>query len=130
MGIVKISPVKKFYKYMSSNTTKKKYVDEFYLLGHNAVQSVESEPTFRRNMLPPSAGSKNKPRALLATSITLISFLAYSFTLKMEAACSSETSVDTQRTTRRYIPEDRTLHNHRYENLKSYKKRVIRIYLF
>jgi hypothetical protein len=30
-------------------------------------------------------------------------------TLKMEAMCSSETSVDTQRTTRRYIPEDCTL---------------------
>jgi hypothetical protein len=30
--------------------------------------------------------------------------------LKMEAICSSETSVDTQRTTRRYIPEDGTLH--------------------
>jgi hypothetical protein len=27
----------------------------------------------------------------------------------MEAICSSETSVDTQRTTRRYIPEDGTL---------------------
>jgi hypothetical protein len=43
-----------------------------------------------------------------------------SSTLKMEAICSSETSVDTQRTTRRYIPEDDTLHNHRCENLKSY----------
>jgi hypothetical protein len=37
----------------------------------------------------------------------------------MEAIYSSETSVDFQRTTRRYIPEDDTLHNHRYENLKS-----------
>jgi hypothetical protein len=27
----------------------------------------------------------------------------------MEATCSSETSVDFQRTTRRYVPEDRTL---------------------
>jgi hypothetical protein len=35
--------------------------------------------------------------------------------------CSSETSVDFQRTTQHYIPEDRTLHNHRWENLKSYK---------
>jgi hypothetical protein len=33
---------------------------------------------------------------------------------------SSETSVDFQWTTRCYIPEDRTLHNHRYENLISY----------
>jgi hypothetical protein len=41
---------------------------------------------------------------------TLVSCLAYSSTLKMEAICSSETSVDFQRTTWRYIPEDRTLH--------------------
>jgi hypothetical protein len=39
--------------------------------------------------------------------------------LKMEAIFSSETSVDTQRTTRRYIPEDNTLHNYRCENLRS-----------
>jgi hypothetical protein len=37
-----------------------------------------------------------------------------SSTLKMEAICSSETSVETQRTTRRHI------HNHRCENLRSY----------
>jgi hypothetical protein len=43
-----------------------------------------------------------------------------SSTLKMEAICSSEMSVDIQRTTRRYIPEGSTLHNHRCENLKSY----------
>jgi hypothetical protein len=39
----------------------------------------------------------------------------------MEATYSSETSVDFQRNTRRYIPEDRTLHNYRSENFKSYK---------
>jgi hypothetical protein len=33
---------------------------------------------------------------------------------------SSETSGATLRTTRRRIPEDDTLHNHRCENLKSY----------
>jgi hypothetical protein len=38
----------------------------------------------------------------------------------MEATCSSETSAGFKRTTRRYIPEDRTLHNHRSENLGSY----------
>jgi hypothetical protein len=37
----------------------------------------------------------------------------------MEAICSSETSVDVQRTTRRYIAADSTLHNDRCENLKS-----------
>jgi hypothetical protein len=40
--------------------------------------------------------------------------------LKMEAICSSETSVGFQRTTRRYILEDCTLHNHCCENLTSY----------
>jgi hypothetical protein len=36
----------------------------------------------------------------------------------MESTCSSETSVDFQRTTWRYIPDDRTLHDHRCDNLK------------
>jgi hypothetical protein len=34
--------------------------EESYLLGYNAVQSIESQPTFRRNMSPTSAGSKKK----------------------------------------------------------------------
>jgi hypothetical protein len=46
---------------------------------------------------------------------------AISSNLKMETICSSETSVETRRTTRRHIPEDDTLHNHRCGNLKSYK---------
>jgi hypothetical protein len=45
----------------------------------------------------------------------------------MEATCYSETSVDFQRFTRRYIPEDITLHNHRCENLKSYTVCVISV---
>jgi hypothetical protein len=44
---------------------------------------------------------------------------AFSSTMKLEATCSSEMSVDFQRTTRRYIAEDRTLRNHRCENFKS-----------
>jgi hypothetical protein len=44
------------------------------------------------------------------TCFTLVSWLACYLTLKMEATCSSESSVDFQRTTRRYIPEDKTLH--------------------
>jgi hypothetical protein len=39
----------------------------------------------------------------------------------MEAIYSSEMSVEFQRTTRRYIPEARTLHNHHCENLEFYK---------
>jgi hypothetical protein len=60
----------------------------------------------------------------VAPAITLVSCSAYSSALKMEAICSSETSVETQRTTRRYIPEDGTLHNHRCENLNSYTIKV------
>jgi hypothetical protein len=67
-------------------------------------------------------------------SFTLVSCLAYSSTLKMEATCSSETSADFQRTTRRYISEDRTVHNHGCENLKSYTfqfpYRSVRVYDF
>jgi hypothetical protein len=48
-----------------------------------------------------------------------------SFILKMEAICSSETSVATQQTTGRHIPEDDTLHNHRCENLKSYTANIL-----
>jgi hypothetical protein len=43
-----------------------------------------------------------------------------SSTLKIEAMCSCETSVETQRTTRRHIPDYDTLHSHRCENFKSY----------
>jgi hypothetical protein len=48
-------------------------------------------------------------RAVSAICFMLVSFLAYSSTLKIEATCFSETSVDFQRTTR-HIPDDRTLH--------------------
>jgi hypothetical protein len=39
----------------------------------------------------------------------MVSSLAYSLTLKLETACSSKMSVDFQRTTQHYIPEDITL---------------------
>jgi hypothetical protein len=56
----------------------------------------------------------------------LVSCLAYSSTLKVEVIRSSETSVDFQRITRRYIPEDkRTLHNYRCDNLKYYTLMVL-----
>jgi hypothetical protein len=47
----------------------------------------------------------------------LLSYLAYSWTLKIEATCSSETSVEFQQTTRRYIPFQRT---DRKQDLKLY----------
>jgi hypothetical protein len=45
----------------------------------------------------------------------VISCSVYSSTPKFEAICSSEISVDFQRTTRRYIAEYNILHNHRCE---------------
>jgi hypothetical protein len=50
---------------------------------------------------------------------SLVSSLAYSSTLKMEATYSSEISVDFHRTARHYVPGDRTLHSHHYENFRS-----------
>jgi hypothetical protein len=44
-----------------------------------------------------------------SSAFMLVSCSAYSSTLKMEAICSSETSVDFQRNARRYIPEDSTV---------------------
>jgi hypothetical protein len=45
----------------------------------------------------------------------------------MEAACTSETSVDNY-FTRQYIPEDKSeLHTRRRENLKAHKKKIIRV---
>jgi hypothetical protein len=75
---------------------------------------------FRKNISPPSSGSKNKSSKIsaskLAPAFTLVSCSAS--TLKTEAICSSETSVNFQRTTWHYIPS--TLHNRRYEKLRSY----------
>jgi hypothetical protein len=37
-----------------------KLYEEFYLLSYNNMQSIEIQPMFWRNMLPPSSGSKNQ----------------------------------------------------------------------
>jgi hypothetical protein len=48
----------------------------------------------------------------------------------MEAICSSETSVDSQRTSWRYIPDDGILHNRRCENLISYLSSCLTSFYF
>jgi hypothetical protein len=73
--------------------------EELYLLGYNTVQSVESQPTFRRNMSPTST-----------------SFMLVSWTLKTEATCYSETLVDFQRTIERSIPEDINLQEREFSD--------------
>jgi hypothetical protein len=74
---------------------------------------------------------QNKPNSsvkeryvLLATRFILVSCLAYSYTLKMEATHSSETSVDFQRTTLCYTPKDITLHKEKssYTHILIYVK--------
>jgi hypothetical protein len=54
--------------------------------------------------------ARNLSLLCLPLAFTLVTCSIYSSTLKMEAIYFSETSVDIQRTTRRYIPEDGTLH--------------------
>jgi hypothetical protein len=73
----------------------------------NAVQSVEIQPTLPKIMSPPFSRSKNK--ASKPPAFSLVSYLAYSSTLKTEATCSSEAPSDFQRNIQPYIPEDRTL---------------------
>jgi hypothetical protein len=51
---------------------------------------------------------------------TLVPCSTHYLTLKMEAICSSETSVDFQQITQCYIPEGSTLHNHHHETLRSH----------
>jgi hypothetical protein len=57
---------------------------------------------------------------LLFTFYMLVSCLAYSSTLKTKVICSFETPNDFQRTPQHHITEDRILHSHPSENLKSY----------
>jgi hypothetical protein len=59
-----------------------------------------------------------KPFALFATCLMLVSRLASFSILNMEATPPSETSVDFQQTTLRYIPDNITFHKHSCENLK------------
>jgi hypothetical protein len=47
----------------------------------------------------------------ITPAFALVSCSTYSSTLKMEAICYSETSVDFRQTTRRYIPENSTLYD-------------------
>jgi hypothetical protein len=65
-----------------------------------------------------NGGNDNKSLLCLPPVFTLVSCLAHSSTLKTEAMFS-ETSVEFQRTARRYIPEVRTLHTKSHPENKS-----------
>jgi hypothetical protein len=79
-----------------------KYRQEFCPPGYNTILSIESQPTFQRNMSPPSSGSKNK----LSKKFCFHSgFLITSFDLKMEVIFLWS-AVHFRWTTQRYIVED------------------------
>jgi hypothetical protein len=65
---------------------------------------------FRGTYRPQLQGriSQARNQQILPPTVTLVSSLAYSRIRKMKATCSSETSVDIQRTELRYIPKDKT----------------------
>lgn len=86
-------------------------LQKFYLLGYNAVCSLESNPTFQR---------KCRLQLRKRKIPWFLSGLNY-FTLKKLTACSSETSSDFQRTTLRCVPEDRSVYNHCCENLPPHR---------
>jgi hypothetical protein len=81
--------------------------EEYCILWCDTVYHSGSSPTFRRNALPPSSGSKSKPSKESARS------------KQPEAVQSSMTSVSFYWTTQHHIPEDSTPHSLRCENLKS-----------
>jgi hypothetical protein len=71
-------------------------------------------------MTPELSLDTSKPtRVLLSTCFTFVSSLTYS-TLMMEATFSSETAVVSTDYTTLHVSEDKTVHNHRCENLQSY----------
>jgi hypothetical protein len=56
----------------------------------------------------------------MSTDVSEVCAASNIITLLMEAACTSETSVDIQLKTQQYIPEDSEIHTRCYENLKSH----------
>jgi hypothetical protein len=83
--------------------------EEYHLLGYDVVSTYVSEKYIAFIFRVEETGSA-KPEAGDTQNL---------------AICSSEASVETKRTTRGHIPEYDTLHNHRCENLKSYKGRFV-----
>jgi hypothetical protein len=98
--------------------------EEFCLLRYNTVQSIGVDREFGRTcrfhlQSCSVSRARNNQQAKPIPCFVLVSCLFYFATLKTDATCSSETSVDFQRTTWRSTPEDISLYDHRSENLRS-----------
>jgi hypothetical protein len=65
-------------------------------------------------------------RALLGACVILVLCFTYVSTLMVQVTRSSEAAVDFQRTTRSYIPEDRTLHKQLCKNLRAIENALLR----
>lgn len=82
------------------------------------VQSVHTQSMFRMYKSLPSLASKNKSNKTAASKQTLVSCSSHYWTMKKEAICSAESSVELQRNTRRHIPEGCTLQDCKYRGRK------------
>jgi hypothetical protein len=77
----------------------------------NSMQSSRSPSTFQRNILSPPSG-QNKPSKKLGTHFLLLSCLAYSYSLKMEAVDTLNTLANFYQTTHCDTPENSAVHSH------------------
>jgi hypothetical protein len=86
--------------------------DNFHKIQNQTRSTIYIWNNFSSSSLSSSFMLHVRFELCLPLAFTLVSRLIYSSTLMMEVKCSSEMSSDFQRTTRRYIPWDRTLHLH------------------
>jgi hypothetical protein len=85
-------------------------MDKIYFVGCEVLTTVVVKSCIFWDIMLCIPLNETSPKAG-SPAFRLVSCVAYSSTLKMEATCSSETSVDFQQTTQCYIPEDRALHD-------------------
>jgi hypothetical protein len=96
------------YCFIPSHYKKQRFGMCWYLPApHRRAQSSFSGAGVKATL--DASQSQHQTRSSASTCFIPVSCLAYYSTMKMRAICSSETSVDIQQTTLRYIPKDRTL---------------------
>lgn len=88
----------------------------------SGMRCGRSSLTFRRFVLPPSAGRR---MSHVNIQVCVIDCMNYSSTLKMDVERSSEISVYFYQIIRSHIPKDSKLHSHWRDNLKSHRSCII-----